>query len=121
MLEEPFDDVTETINRAALENAEPTADPAPAGDELLCPDTCTCSAEGVGDSYGYTVNCANKDLLEFPSNLDVTTTALYLQNNQITELPKSLSHLKSLRVLNIDNNSIMDINPGVSKTFSLSA
>ncbi|XP_017574215.1 podocan isoform X1 [Pygocentrus nattereri] len=68
--------------------------------EGVCPEKCSCTAEGV-------VDCAGVDLTGFPPNLPDTTRQLSLQNNQITEvMVEDLSRLLQLETLNLQNNRL---------------
>ncbi|XP_068633188.1 uncharacterized protein [Battus philenor] len=75
-----------------------------------CPKPCLCNIEG--DSNSFVVDCSGYGLTEFPSPIDARTTKLNLQNNKLTEIPKQVSALKNLRVLNANNNQIMELSPG---------
>ncbi|CAH2096109.1 unnamed protein product [Euphydryas editha] len=75
--------------------------------QLPCPKPCVCNTEG--DTANYIVDCSGYGLTEFPSPIDPRTTTLKLHNNKLTEIPKSISELKSLKVLNASNNLIMDL------------
>nr|XP_021185422.2 uncharacterized protein LOC110372786 [Helicoverpa armigera] len=86
-------------------------DSAPAAEaEHVCPTPCVCNIEG--DSNKYIVDCSGYELTELPKPLDPKTTELKLQNNKLTEIPKDISDLKNLKILNVDNNEIMQIISG---------
>lgn len=89
------------------DNVQPAAN-----SDTICPTPCVCHIEG--DSNNFIVDCSGYDLTEFPHPLDPKTTTLNLQNNKLIEIPKEVSSLKNLKVLNANNNSIMDLVPGVS-------
>lgn len=75
--------------------------------QLPCPKPCVCNTEG--DTSNYIVDCSGYGLTDFPSPIDPRTTTLKLHNNKLTEIPKTISELKSLKVLNANNNLIMDL------------
>ncbi|XP_046966151.1 adenylate cyclase-like [Vanessa cardui] len=77
---------------------------------LPCPKPCVCNTEG--DTDNFIVDCSGYGLTEFPSPIDSRTTTLKLHNNKLTEIPKTISELKSLKVLNANNNLIMELAPG---------
>lgn len=83
--------------------------------DSACPNQCLCHVEGGTDNF--VVDCSGYDLTEFPSPLDLKTTTLNIQNNKLTEIPKTVSELKNLKVLNVENNLIRDLAPGVSVTY----
>lgn len=87
-------------------------EPVTSTSEHACPTSCVCNIEG--DSDHYVVDCSGADLTELPKPLDPKTTKLNLQNNKLTEIPKDISALKDLQILNVNNNEIMDIMAGVS-------
>ncbi|XP_039984951.1 podocan isoform X2 [Xiphias gladius] len=65
---------------------------------VLCPQECSCTAEGA-------VDCAGVDLTEFPPELSDETRQLSLQNNKIEEITvEHISHLYQLETLNLQNN-----------------
>ncbi|XP_041979646.1 uncharacterized protein LOC121733450 [Aricia agestis] len=114
-IEEPKIDITsevvpppelENIVPEATENTETTTT-ADNASEIPCPKPCVCSIEG--DTNNFAVDCSGYDLTEFPSPIDSRTTTLKLHNNKLTEIPKDISSLKNLKVLNAENNSIMDL------------
>ncbi|CAK1551149.1 unnamed protein product [Leptosia nina] len=78
--------------------------------EIPCPKSCLCSIEGHENNL--VVNCAGSSLTEFPSPLDSRTSTLNLNNNKLTEIPNDISALKNLKVLNANDNSIMELSPG---------
>ncbi|XP_050351088.1 podocan-like protein 1 [Nymphalis io] len=78
--------------------------------ELPCPKPCVCNTEG--DTANFIVDCSGYGLTEFPSPIDPRTTTLKLHNNKLTEIPKAISELKSLKILNANNNLIMELAPG---------
>ncbi|XP_063383900.1 uncharacterized protein LOC134670141 [Cydia fagiglandana] len=104
---------TTTDSSPVLEAIQPTnqlveeASKAP-DSEIPCPARCSCMTEGDA----FTVDCAGFDLTEFPTPIDEKTTVLKLRNNKLTEIPKSISSLKNLKVLDADNNSIMELKSG---------
>lgn len=107
VLDTPIDDATQAP-LPALEDIEPPATTVAPADQTICPDTCTCSLEGED----FTVDCSYKGLTELPTNIDARTTTLNIQNNEITEIPKSIADLKNLKVLNANSNSITSLAPG---------
>ncbi|KAG6452820.1 hypothetical protein O3G_MSEX007792 [Manduca sexta] len=75
--------------------------------DFICPNPCTCNTEG--GSNNFVVDCSGSGLKEFPTPLDSKTTTLNVQNNMIEHIPKEVSALKNLKVLNAKNNSIMEL------------
>lgn len=70
-----------------------------------CPAECTCPSDT-------TVDCAGKDLEEFPLDLSPKTQQLSLQNNMIKEITvEHVEHLVELETLNLQNNLLSS--PGV--------
>lgn len=118
VIDEPLEAVAETETTAAplLEDVQLTAltdnVSVAATEEHSCPKPCVCNIEG--DSNKYIVDCSGYELTELPQPLDPKTTELKLQNNKLTEIPKEISDLKGLKILNVDNNEIMKIVSGVS-------
>lgn len=118
VLDEPLEVATETEAPAAplVEDVQLTAlmdnISTVAPDEHACPKPCVCNIEG--DSNKYIVDCSGYKLTELPQPLDPKTTELKLQNNKLTEIPKEISDLKDLKILNVENNEIMKIVSGVS-------
>lgn len=110
---------TETPAAPLLEDAQLTAltdnVSTAAAEEHSCPEPCVCNIEG--DSYKYIVDCSGYELTELPKPLDPKTTELKLQNNKLTEIPKEISGLKNLKVLDVNDNEIMKIVSGVSIYF----
>ncbi|GAA6099214.1 slit homolog 3 protein [Tachysurus ichikawai] len=68
-----------------------------------CPDPCTCS-ETV-------VRCSNRGLRSLPKGIPKDTTELYLEGNLLTSVPKELSILKQLLLVDLSNNSIGSLTP----------
>lgn len=68
-----------------------------------CPDVCTCS-DGV-------VRCSNRGLHSLPKGIPKDTTELYLEGNTLTSVPKELSSLKQLSLVDLSNNSISMLSP----------
>ncbi|KAI8436870.1 hypothetical protein MSG28_010322 [Choristoneura fumiferana] len=79
-------------------------------EEIPCPKTCVCNVQG--ESNLFTVDCSGYGLTEFPYPIDEKTSTLNLKDNKLTEIPKSISTLKNLKVLNAENNLIMELSPG---------
>lgn len=98
--------------QAGIENGETTTQ---SQEDQSCPQSCSCHFEGGTDNF--IVDCAGTGLTEFPLNIDPKTTTLNIQNNKITEIPKDVAALPNLKVLNADNNVIMDLALGVSITY----
>jgi slit protein 2 len=66
----------------------------------MCPSGCTCQ-----DSV---VRCSNRGLTNFPSQIPPETTELFLDSNDISQIPKNeLLKLKKLRKLSVFRNIIM--------------
>ncbi|CAH0691908.1 unnamed protein product [Spodoptera exigua] len=113
VIEEPLESSTETsalllddVQLTSLTNIVPAAE----SEEHACPKPCVCNIEG--NTNKYIVDCSGYELTELPKPLDPKTTELNLQNNKITEIPKDISELKNLKVLNVNNNEIMKIVSG---------
>ncbi|KAM6976668.1 slit homolog 3 protein [Aplochiton taeniatus] len=68
-----------------------------------CPDTCTCS-----DTV---VRCSARGLRSLPKGIPKDTTELYLEGNMLTTVPKELSSLKQLSLVDLSNNSISYLSP----------
>ncbi|XP_064466119.1 protein slit-like isoform X2 [Ornithodoros turicata] len=68
------------------------------GSDSLCPHGCTCN--------GNAVHCSRQRLKAFPKNMQVTTTELYLDVNDIAVVPKELNLLKDITRLDLSNNQI---------------
>ncbi|XP_049873225.1 uncharacterized protein LOC126371870 [Pectinophora gossypiella] len=101
---------TETTLAPLLEEVQPTnllSEVVTTSEDQSCPKPCVCHYEGESDDF--VVDCSGYDLTEFPSPIDPKTTVLNLQKNKLTTLPKEVSSLKILKVLNAENNSIMDL------------
>ncbi|KAM9061341.1 slit homolog 2 protein-like [Sarcophilus harrisii] len=63
-----------------------------------CPEQCTCM-ETV-------VRCSNKGLRVLPKGIPKDVTELYLEGNHLTTVPKELSNLRHLTLIDLSNNSI---------------
>ncbi|XP_044515776.1 slit homolog 3 protein [Gracilinanus agilis] len=63
-----------------------------------CPEQCTC-VETV-------VRCSNKGLRVLPKGIPKDVTELYLEGNHLTTVPKELSTLRHLTLIDLSNNSI---------------
>lgn len=85
-----------------------------AQEDQMCPKSCSCHFEGATENF--VVDCSGIGFTEFPLPLDPKTTSLNIKNNKITEIPKDIATLTNLKVLNADNNAIMDLALGVSIT-----
>ncbi|KPI95593.1 PREDICTED: uncharacterized protein LOC106115859 [Papilio xuthus] len=124
VVSEPADTTTETLLIPKIEDVKspvlsdnetesstfessisPTSETADA-----CPKPCVCNIEGATNNF--IVDCSGYGLTEFPKVIDPRTTTLNLQNNKLTEIPKEISALKNLKVLNANNNQIMELAPG---------
>uniref|UniRef100_A0A8C5FJ55 Slit homolog 3 (Drosophila) n=1 Tax=Gadus morhua TaxID=8049 RepID=A0A8C5FJ55_GADMO len=68
-----------------------------------CPDVCTC-ADGV-------VRCSNRALRTLPRDIPKDTTELYLEGNMLTSVPRELTSLKQLSLVDLSNNSISTVVP----------
>uniref|UniRef100_A0A8C9TA93 Slit homolog 3 (Drosophila) n=1 Tax=Scleropages formosus TaxID=113540 RepID=A0A8C9TA93_SCLFO len=68
-----------------------------------CPESCTCS-----DTV---VRCSNRGLRSLPKGIPKDTTELYLEGNQLTSVPKELSALRHLTLVDLSNNSIGSLAP----------
>ncbi|CAH2262834.1 jg9208 [Pararge aegeria aegeria] len=79
-------------------------------DESSCPKPCVCITEG--DSSNFIVDCSNKDLTELPTPLDLKTTTLKIHNNKLSVIPKAISGLKNLKVLDASDNLITELESG---------
>lgn len=68
-----------------------------------CPSNCSCRYST--DLTIHSINCSYQGLHEIPSNLPHSTTHLYLQYNQIRDIPlKIFSHLLDLQEVYLDHN-----------------
>lgn len=83
--------------------------------EFACPESCVCITEG--DSSDYIVDCSDRALRDLPGPIDPKTTTLKIQNNVLTIIPKEISQLKNLKVLNASDNLIFELDLGVSFIF----
>ncbi|ERE69489.1 putative slit protein [Cricetulus griseus] len=63
-----------------------------------CPEQCTC-VETV-------VRCSNRGLRALPKGMPKDVTELYLEGNHLTSVPKELSALRQLTLIDLSNNSI---------------
>ncbi|XP_032014484.1 slit homolog 3 protein isoform X2 [Hylobates moloch] len=63
-----------------------------------CPEQCTCM-ETV-------VRCSNKGLRALPRGMPKDVTELYLEGNHLTAVPRELSALRHLTLIDLSNNSI---------------
>uniref|UniRef100_A0A8C9Q5F9 Slit homolog 3 protein n=1 Tax=Spermophilus dauricus TaxID=99837 RepID=A0A8C9Q5F9_SPEDA len=63
-----------------------------------CPEQCTC-LETV-------VRCSNKGLRVLPKGMPKEVTELYLEGNHLTAVPRELSALRHLTLIDLSNNSI---------------
>ncbi|CAG5045944.1 unnamed protein product [Parnassius apollo] len=115
IVEEPGSATTEFEVIPKIEDIKPSVlleeeTPSTSDSDVACPKPCVCNIEG--DSNNFVVDCSGYGLTEFPSFIDPRTTTLNLQNNKLTEIPKEISVLKNLKVLNANNNEIMELAPG---------
>lgn len=94
-----------------IKNEETTTQ---AQEDESCPKSCSCLFEGSTEDF--VVDCSGNGLTEIPLPLDPRTTSLNIKNNKIAEIPKDIATLTKLKVLNADNNTIMDLALGVSIT-----
>ncbi|XP_019752398.1 leucine-rich repeat-containing protein 52 [Hippocampus comes] len=68
-----------------------------------CPDRCVCDDQLV-------VQCAGRELTQFPADLPLATRQLIISNNRIGELPAlQLNYLSDLVYLDCSNNSLAEI------------
>ncbi|XP_023650749.2 slit homolog 3 protein [Paramormyrops kingsleyae] len=77
---------------------ESSCQPAP-----RCPESCACS-----DTV---VRCGNRALRSLPKGIPKDATELYLEGNLLTSVPKELSSLKHLTLIDLSNNSISSLAP----------
>ncbi|XP_075978355.1 uncharacterized protein LOC142978020 [Anticarsia gemmatalis] len=114
VIEEPLEATTgfspPILEDVQLSNAFTNIENVTIAASQSCPSPCVCNIEG--DSTNYVVDCSNSGLTELPKSLDPKTTKLNLQNNKLTEIPKDISALKELKILNVNNNEIMDVKAG---------
>nr|AVK72278.1 slit [Xenoturbella bocki] len=66
--------------------------------QVKCPAICNC--------IGTTVRCSRRSLVEFPPDIPLETTELYLDENMIRVIPPELTLLKSLTRLDLSHNFI---------------
>ncbi|CAK1580361.1 unnamed protein product [Parnassius mnemosyne] len=114
-VEEPGGTTTEFGIIPKIEDIKPSVlleeeTPSTSDSDVACPKPCVCNIEG--DSNNFIVDCSGYGLTEFPSFIDPRTTTLNVQNNKLTAIPKEISVLKNLKVLNANNNEIMELAPG---------
>lgn len=107
---------TTTATTPVLEDVLPNSEVV--ADSSLC-EKCTCSEEGEGETFVMTVDCSNLSLDKVPVGIDERTTKLNLQNNNLEKLPKYIGLLKNLQILNAYNNSIKELEFGVSIKIAL--
>ncbi|CAB3261553.1 unnamed protein product [Arctia plantaginis] len=105
-----YSDLPPILEDVQLSSSTLNNENVPTTDKLICPTQCICNIEG--DSDKYVVDCSDGELTELPQPLDINTTILNLQNNKLTIIPKEISELKNLKILNVNHNQIMDIAPG---------
>ncbi|KAK6285195.1 hypothetical protein J4Q44_G00389790, partial [Coregonus suidteri] len=65
---------------------------------LRCPAECSC--------LDTVVRCSNKGLSTLPKGLPKDITELYLDGNQLTQVPVELSNYKHLTLIDLSNNQI---------------
>ncbi|XP_003781745.1 leucine-rich repeat and transmembrane domain-containing protein 1 [Otolemur garnettii] len=71
-----------------------------------CPDKCRCHPST------HFVDCSQQGLAEIPSDLPAQTRTLYLQDNQIRQLPAfAFRSVPWLMTLNLSNNSLSNLAP----------
>nr|XP_020019957.1 slit homolog 3 protein [Castor canadensis] len=63
-----------------------------------CPEQCTC--------VDTVVRCSNKGLRALPKGMPKDVTELYLEGNHLTAVPRELSALRHLTLIDLSNNSI---------------
>ncbi|XP_035147993.3 slit homolog 3 protein isoform X1 [Callithrix jacchus] len=63
-----------------------------------CPEQCTC--------VDTVVRCSNKGLRTLPKGMPKDVTELYLEGNHLTAVPRELSALRHLTLIDLSNNSI---------------
>ncbi|KAJ8015241.1 hypothetical protein DPEC_G00024090 [Dallia pectoralis] len=66
-----------------------------------CPESCVCS-----DTV---VRCSNQGLRTLPKGIPKDATELYLEGNLLKSVPKELSTLKQLSLVDLSNNSITTV------------
>lgn len=67
-------------------------------DQQICPSQCICS-NGL-------VRCSKRHLTEWPRFIDTRTTELFLDVNELTEIPVQVNQLSSLTKLDLSNNKL---------------
>nr|KAF6482134.1 slit guidance ligand 3 [Molossus molossus] len=63
-----------------------------------CPEQCTC--------VDTVVRCSNRGLRALPKGIPKDVTELYLEGNHLTAVPRELSALRHLTLIDLSNNSI---------------
>ncbi|KAM3965384.1 uncharacterized protein ACR2FA_000758 [Aphomia sociella] len=95
--------IEEVQSRTLLVDVEPLNE-----ENKGCPEKCMCHFEGEH----FVTDCSGLELSEFPSTININTTILKIQNNRLTEIPKTISSLKNVKFLNASNNLIMELASG---------
>lgn len=67
-------------------------------DQALCPPQCICS-NGL-------VRCSKRHLKEWPRFIDTRTTELFMDINELTEIPPQINQLSELVKLDLSNNRL---------------
>lgn len=67
-------------------------------DQTICPPQCICS-NGL-------VRCSKRHLKEWPRFIDTRTTELFLDINELTEIPAQINQLSELIKLDLSNNRL---------------
>ncbi|CAH1783872.1 unnamed protein product [Owenia fusiformis] len=82
--------------KAGLGEYEKSCDP-----RAYCPAKCQCT--------GTVVRCSRQSLAEIPADIPLDTTELYLDVNQIKEIPPYLARLTKLTWIDLSHNSLMSL------------
>lgn len=75
------------------------------GSKSVCPARCTCKNS--------TVRCSRLKLTSFPSYIQISATQLYLDVNEISDIPRDINRLEDLTLLDLSNNRITALDDNI--------